>query len=502
MSKHSQNTLLFIVLMNLWLFLPSAAMAGERRVIVGFHQTPGAAAEHKIIKRHRGKLRRKFRRIKALSARLTDQAIAELQSDPAVAYVEEDTPITAIEPEFGGSEYLEAWGVSHIGAASVHARGIKGAGVKIAILDTGIDYTHPDLDDNYRGGINIIDPANAADPFDDSWNSHGTHVAGIIAAQLNGNGVVGMAPEASLYAVKTLDAGGSGYISDLIAGIEWAVANDMDIVNMSIGMRKDSQALAEACANAWEAGVLLVAAAGNTGIFGLGDVLYPALYDSVIAVGATDANNTVHYISAAGAGIEFVAPGDNIYSTAVYGGYGLLTGTSQASPHVAGVAALVLSAGLDDLNGDGAADNRDLRIQLQDTALDLGEPGLDDTHGYGLVSAEAAVAKSLEKHLSLVQNRGGHRDNSRRVILKDAVYTVKLASNGVRKIMVKVFENNRYQRALSNIYSFGRPGVSRRRAKGPNGTTFTLDARGRTLNVIFIPRGRRGSSADIYINRR
>jgi len=374
--------------------LSATVVAGERRVIVGFHQMPHAS-ERALIRRHRGRLKREFRRVKALSARLSDRAIEKLQNDPRVAYVEEDVVVMAIEGEFAG-EYQRSWGVTRIEAASVHAENVQGAGVKVAILDTGIDYNHPDLDANYKGGVNLVDPARPNDPFDDSWNSHGTHVAGIIAAELDGTGVASVAPAASLYAIKALDGGGAGYLSDVIAGIEWAITNEMDVVNMSLGLGSDSQALFEVCSRAYESGVLLVAAAGNTGVYSGGKVLYPALYPSVIAVGATTIDDAIHYDSAVGSDIELVAPGGGIYSTTVYGGYGFLSGTSQAAPHVAGVAALILSAGLQDLNGDREVNNKDLRLQLQNATFDLGDPGKDTVFGYGLVNAKAATIENPE----------------------------------------------------------------------------------------------------------
>ncbi len=371
----------------------SAVAAGERRVIIGFHETP-RASERALIRRHKGRLKRELRGVRALSARLSERAIARLQNDPRVAYIEKDVVVMAIDAEFGNIEYSESWGVDRIESAAVHAERVKGAGVKVAVLDTGIDYTHPDLDANYKGGINLVDPAQADNPFDDSWNSHGTHVAGIIAAELDGSGVVGVAPAASLYAIKALDAGGLGYLSDVIAGIEWAIENDMDIVNLSLGLKDHSEALAEACARAYEAGVLLVAAAGNTGTFEGGAVRYPALYPSVISVGATSLDDSVYFKSATGPDIEMVAPGTGIYSSTAYENYGHLTGTSQAAPHVAGVAALILSAGLDDLNSDGAIDNQDLRLQLQNGAFDLGDPGKDNVYGFGLVNAKAATTEN------------------------------------------------------------------------------------------------------------
>ena len=386
-----RHSLFIITLCLLGYIFPTIAAAGERRVIVGFHQSSGTF-ERGLVRRHKGKLVRKFKHTKALAISLSDRAIANLQSDPNVAYIEEDVIVATVDPEFGSAEYLESWGVTRIEAPVVHTENIKGSGIKVAVIDTGIDYNHPDLDANYRGGINLLNPA--ITPFDDSWNSHGTHVAGIIAAELDGNGVIGVAPRASLYAIKALGSRGYGSLSDVIAGIEWAITNNMDIVNMSIGIDTYSQALSDACARAYESGILLVAAAGNTGVYGGKKVQYPALYPSVIAVGSTTRTDAFHFTSAAGPDIEMVAPGSGIYSSITFSGYGYLTGTSQAAPHVAGVAALILSAGLDDLNGDGDVNNKDLRLQLQNTTFDLGEPGKDDLYGFGLVDAKAATTEN------------------------------------------------------------------------------------------------------------
>ncbi len=393
--NRSSNILLFlfVAVTALGAVLSTAVVAAERRVIVGFHQVPHAS-ERALIRRHKGQLKRRLEGVRALSASLTDRAIARLRDDPRVAYIEKDVVVMSVEAEYGNIEYLESWGVDRIESATVHAESIKGAGIKVAILDTGIDYNHPDLDANYKGGINLVDPAQPADPFDDSWNSHGTHIAGIIAAELNGDGVVGVAPAASLYAIKALDGAGLGYLSDVIAGIEWAIEHNMDIVNLSLGLQTDSQALREVCERAYEAGVLLVAAAGNTGVYGGGEVRYPALYPAVIAVGATAPDDSVFYQSANGSDLEILAPGAGINSSVAYAAYGRLSGTSQAAPHVSGVAALILSAGLDDLNGDGETDNKDLRLQLQNAAFDLGDPGKDSVYGFGLVNAQAATTEN------------------------------------------------------------------------------------------------------------
>jgi len=245
---------------------------------------------------------------------------------------------------------------------------------------------------NYQGGWDFVFDDN--DPYDDSWNSHGTHVAGIIAAAADGSGVVGVAPNAELYAVKVLDGAGFGLLSWIMEGIEWAVDNEIDVVNISIG-GFHTVALQDACDAAYTAGVLLVAAAGNGA-----EVAYPAAYDSVIAVTGTDSADQQGWFAPFGSQVELAAPGVVIQSTSANNNYAELSGTSQAASHVSGVAALVFSAGTNDLNNDGIVNNQDVRMQLQLSAQDLGDPGKDDVYGYGLIDVAAAleidVAAALE----------------------------------------------------------------------------------------------------------
>ena len=211
-------------------------------------------------------------------------------------------------------------------------------------------------------------------------------MAGIIVAEDNGRGVVGVAPEADLLAVKVLDRDGFGNVGWIIAGIEWAVANGADIINMSLG-GDYSQAERDACDAAYDAGVLLVAGAGYDWA---APVLYPAAYDSVIAVTATDSSDLLASFSPIGESLELAAPGVGVYSTVADGGYGFLSGTSMAAPHVAGTAALYFHSNTEDLTGDGAVDNNDLRLILRRRAMDLGYDGRDEFFGYGLVDAAAA----------------------------------------------------------------------------------------------------------------
>jgi subtilisin len=372
-----------ILTLSILLIVPQAALSADKLVIIGFHKKPGHA-ERRMIQNKKGKIKRQFSLIKAMSVVLSEEEIEKLRKDEKVAYISEN-PIykTSLEP-LQGDEYTNAWGVVHVGAYAAHASGNRGTGVKIAVIDTGIDYNHEDLDDNYRGGYDFV--FDDDDPFDDNTRSHGTHVAGIIAAEENGTGVIGVAPEAEIYAVKVLDGAGFGTAEWIAAGIQWAVANSMDIVNLSLE-GPDDPAVRDACDSAYEAGLLLVAAGGNS-FQGGEPVEYPGAYDSVIAVTATDINDDTGDFASVGPELELAAPGVEILSTVRGGGYGLLDGTSQAAPHVAGAAALFFFTNPPDTNENGMIHD-EVREMLRATATDLGDPGFDTTFGFGLLNIAA-----------------------------------------------------------------------------------------------------------------
>ncbi len=215
-------------------------------------------------------------------------------------------------------------------------------GINVSILDTGIDYNHPDLAANYRGGYDFVN--NDTDPMDD--HGHGTHCARIVAAVDNEIGVIGAAPKVNLYGVKVLNSSGIGYESDVVAGVQWAVDNGMKIISMSIGSDSDLASLHTALDSAYNAGLLLVVAAGNDNEYGID---YPAAYETVIAVGAINQSNARcdypgWWGSDWGPELELTAPGVYINSTYRGGGYTKMSGTSMACPHVAGTAALVWKA--------------------------------------------------------------------------------------------------------------------------------------------------------------
>ncbi|MEW6034915.1 MAG: S8 family serine peptidase [Chloroflexota bacterium] len=342
---------------------------------------------------------RDLRLINAAVVRVEPRSQRSLERHPGVLRVDDDAMVQVQAdpvPEVAASA-AEAlpWGIGRVGANKVWDRDRNmavdpganaGAGVKVAVLDTGIDLDHPDLTANIGGGTNIIVPSSS--PDDD--NGHGTHVAGTIAAADNRLGVIGVAPQASLYAVKVLDSDGRGYVSDIIAGLEWCIANGMQVVNMSFGGSTDVPSFHAAITSAHNEGIVLVAAAGNSGPAN-NTVMYPAKYPEVVAVSATTATNRITSFSSRGPEVELAAPGDHIQSTYKRKGYATLSGTSMASPHVAGAAALVISSGITDTNGDGRT-NDEVRRRLDNTAQDLGDIwGRDYAYGFGLVDAQQAT---------------------------------------------------------------------------------------------------------------
>ncbi|HID93008.1 MAG TPA: hypothetical protein EYP60_02825, partial [bacterium (Candidatus Stahlbacteria)] len=382
----SHTLVVVAVVLTATIIPPTSTASGEVlkdvKVLIGFKEMPGVA-EQALIRGFGGKIKYTYHLIPCIAATVDQGAIAGILADRRVTHVHPDGRVQALDAELDNS-----WGVKRIGAGVVHGYN-KGTGVKLVIMDTGIDYTHPDLDANCadedaNGIIDGYDFVNDdADPMDD--NGHGTHCAGIAAAEDNDVGVVGVAPEATLYALKVLDEGGSGYWSDVIAALQWSVDNGIQVINMSFGGTGTSDVEA-ACQAAYDAGLLLVAAAGNDGNPpGRGDnISDPAGYESVIAVAATDEDDDRAWWSSTGPELELAAPGVSINSTLLGGGYGKKSGTSMAAPHVAGTGALVMVA-------HPLWANADVRMQLQNTADDLGDPGWDPQYGYGLVDADEAA---------------------------------------------------------------------------------------------------------------
>ena len=355
-------------------------------VLVRFENAPGKD-ERDLVRALGGTVNRSFQVVPAVAATVPQEALEALLQAPGVAAVEPDVEVQG----HASAEY--PWGVLRIGCEPLHLGTFVGAtapnlgtGVKVAVVDSGIDYNHIDLAAAYAGGYDFLN--NDADPLDD--NGHGTHVSGTIAAQINDAAVIGVAPGVDLYALKVLGANGSGSFSAILAALDWCVANQIRVANFSLGTTTDpGTTVATAFDNAAKAGLVIIGSAGNSGA-GVDTVGYPARYPSVIAIGSTTSTNTLSTFSSTGPTVELAAPGSDIYSTLVGGGVGYMSGTSMAAPHVAGAAALVIATGLGDLNGNGLI-NDEVRTVLQQTAIDLGTAGRDNSFGFGLVDARAAV---------------------------------------------------------------------------------------------------------------
>ena len=240
------------------------------------------------------------------------------------------------------------WNMRMIKAPEAWARGYDGTEVKVAVLDTGIDYNHPDL--YVYGGADFTGSGSYMDR-----NGHGTHCAGIIAAREYRGQTVGVAPRANLYAVKVLGDNGRGWLDNIIAGMEWCVRNNMKVASMSLGAPDVPYiAYRKAVSSCQQNGVLVVASAGNSGDKYFSWVGCPAnsardnwWSTSPIAVGAVDWNNNLAYFSSRGRQylpwnpVGCVAPGVSVRSTYLNNGYAYMDGTSMACPHVAGLAALL-----------------------------------------------------------------------------------------------------------------------------------------------------------------
>lgn len=342
-----------------------------------------------------------------------------------INYLEEDQEVPP-PPAVGDLGQIVDWGVVRVQADKVWGV-TRGAGVKIGIIDTGIDPNHEDYKLNLKGGINFtITKADGTVHPDQWWNDdegHGTGVAGAIGARDNGFGVVGIAPEADIYSIKVLPGETTtGTVSTIISGIYWAADNGMDILQMSVAaLVKDSpsnpywrEQFAKALDYASQRGALLVGAAGNEALVN-NVVVWPAAYDAVIAVGALDKDNARASFSSYGPEIDIAAPGVEFLTTSTEnpapryprptfvpgaGYYKIGYGTSIAAPVVSGVAALIMAK-------DPKLTATQVRDILESTAVDLGAPGKDNEFGYGLVNAYDSVLNLPPVVISLVSPVGG-----------------------------------------------------------------------------------------------
>ena len=314
------------------------------------------------------------------------ERVAErLRAHPHVKYVEPNVTVTKPEAVAASDPYADQQYAPDLVNAPEAWETTDGSGATVAVVDTGIEYDHPDLEANVADAVGIDTPDGDDDPSPDSPSEtfHGTHVAGIAAADTNNDvGIAGIS-DASFLAVKALDDGGAGSVSDISDAIVWSADNDADVINLSLGSMESSETLHNAVKYAYGNGVTVVAAAGNNGAEG---VAYPAQYDEAVAVTAVDEDEAFASFSNYGDAADVTAPGVGIASTVpeAAGGYARMSGTSMASPVVAGVAALLVDSW-------GVTDPETVRSHLTATARDVGLP--ETQQGGGLVDAAAAVGR-------------------------------------------------------------------------------------------------------------
>lgn len=296
----------------------ASAVAAEKSVIIGFDSHPGAA-EVALVQSFGGQVTRQYKYVRALAATIPSAQEDALRAAAGVRFVEDVVYMTP----FGGKQITD-YGVSKIEAPEAWKLGYKGSNVKVGIFDSGIDIDHPDL--IVAGGIDLVGDGNGLD----DCQGHGTHVAGIVGAKANGRYTVGVAPKAQLYSMRFADCAWAGASTDkMIAGLEWAIDNDMDVVNMSFGFGVQgvplptlgplSEGVDEALTLAYQAGIVLIAASGNSAALPASNNLpyvgWPASHPDVIAVGATDENDNLSTFSQFGAEQELTAPGVNNLSS-------------------------------------------------------------------------------------------------------------------------------------------------------------------------------------------
>ena len=377
----------------------TSAAPVERKIVVFKEDVLNEGERDALVKKFGGVKLKDLKLAHGKAVLLPANATALLAKDKNVLRIDDDVVVEALDKDEARDGVQDSgrsgalgknstsqpaqklpWGIARVNAPLVWPVTTADP-IKVAVIDTGIDVKHPDLLGNLKGGVSTVSYTSS---FNDD-NGHGTHVAGTIGAANNSVGVVGVGPQIDLYAVKVLDRRGSGYLSDIIEGLDWAAANGIQVVNMSLGTSSNVQSFRDAVIRAKAAGITLVAAAGNSG----GAVGYPAAYPEVIAVSATDANNNIASWSSRGAEVDLAAPGVNIFSTYKGQTYATLSGTSMASPHVAGVVALVLSVP-EKCNTDGipGCSPDEVQARLQATATPLGNANL---YGAGLVNALTAV---------------------------------------------------------------------------------------------------------------
>ncbi|WP_047982206.1 S8 family peptidase [Ornithinibacillus contaminans] len=351
----------------------------EGEVIVKFKDNTSVSAQSTVLAQVGANVKKDVDAVKSsflvLEVEDVEKVITALNNNPTIDYAEPNYILSAAwSPNDTYFSPSYQYGLFNTDADLAWDVAKGSASQEIAVLDTGVDYTHPDLDGKVIRGYDFVQNDNT--PLDQ--NGHGTHVAGIAAAETNnGTGIAGMAPNTKILAVRVLDASGNGSLADIADGITYAADSGAEVINLSLGCNCATQTLENAVNYAWNRGAVVVAAAGNDGV---STTFEPASYANVIAVGAVGSNNRKASFSNWGTWVDVMAPGVDIASTYPSNRYVYMSGTSMASPFVAGQAAL--------LKGQGKS-NAQVRAAIQNTADYMS--GVGTYVRYGLINVYDSV---------------------------------------------------------------------------------------------------------------
>lgn len=278
-------------------------------------------------------------------------------------------------PIMGFAENID-WGTNLLKIPQIHSEfKLTGKGVKVAVIDTGVDANHEDL----KGAV--IKTLNTTNEPYSSTNGHGTGTAGIIGARKNNTGILSVAPDCQIIAIKALTESGSGSMTDIVEAINLAINEGVHVINMSLGGGAGTASLQAAVQKAAAAGIYVICSAGNSG--GDNSVGYPARYPQAYAVGAINQSNKISAFSSRGDEVDIAAPGERVLTCWKNGGYATVSGTSFSAPYVSGCFALFVEAKI----------KMDL-LKLKETAIDIEEPGEDNKSGYGLIQPYELIKKN------------------------------------------------------------------------------------------------------------
>jgi subtilisin family serine protease len=418
----------------------SIADSEENKLIIGFSPHSKKVERMNLVEKHGAQLRKNLSSLNAAAVTVStdvDSFIKNINKSKIVEYVEKDQKAYAVgEVVPDDNYYSEQWNLK-MTALNYSWYNEKGnSDIKIAVIDTGINVNHPDLTDK-------IDIENSYNFVDDSSNiadkeGHGTHVAGTAAASTNNTeGIAGVGWNSKILALKALE-NGSGYHSDIAEAIMYAagLSDDpkrieaVDVINMSLGSSSENETLKNAVSKAAEAGVILVAAAGNNG----SGLNYPAAYEEVISVAAVDSTGNIADFSNAGSGMDLAAPGQSILSTVPNKDYDYFSGTSMAAPHVSGVISLMLAEGISPY---------DIRESLHQASVHPGEESYSTDYGYGIINSSLALS-GIDKIKIIIGQRQGssfEKEAETSISIKGGRYSFPNLESGIYSIYTWIDTN-------------------------------------------------------------